>query len=246
MQFYKLRNSLIAMSLLTSPMVFAEGDPLVFMDVFGGYSWGEEQTAEIDTMIFGAPGSFELEDLDVHNGPAFGGRVGMWMKTHPSIGIAVDVTRFDTDMDNQVTTPTNIVSTPVAVGITGGLTDMRVTNVLVSFDLILRHRGERWTPYIMAGPGIMITNLDAGRYLSAAVQDHDDSGFAYKAGGGISYKISDAMHIFTEYRYIHSSNEYELINSVDQGLLPTVVRANANFDIDVDAHILVGGLSIRF
>ena len=222
----------------------------VFMDVFGGYSWSQDQTADVDTQLFGAPGSFELEDLDVHNGPSFGGRVGMWMKTHPSIGIAVDVTRFDTDIDNQVTTPTNIVSTTPLVGLTGGSTDIRITNVLVSFDLILRHRGERFTPYIMAGPGIMITNLDAGRYLSAAVQDHDDSGFGYKAGGGISYKISDTMHIFTEYRYIHSSTEYELINSVDLGLAnrtpPVIARANANLDLDVDAHIVVGGLSIRF
>ena len=226
--------------------MYAADDPLIFLDVFGGYSWSQDQTAEVDTTILGAPGSFEFEDLDVHNGPAYGGRVGMWLKTHPSIGLAVDVTRFDTDIDNQVTTPTNIVSAVPLVGITGGSTDLRITNVLVSFDLILRHQGERFTPYVMGGPGIMITNLDAGRLLSNGIQDHDDSGFGFKVGGGISYKVSDTMHLFTEYRYIHSSTEYELINSVDLALLPAISRVNANLDLDVDAHIVVGGLSIRF
>ena len=250
MQFDKIRNSLFSISLLASPAVFAEDDPLIFLDVFGGYSWSQDQTVEIDTTLLGSAGSFDLEDLDVHNGPSFGGRVGMWLKTHPSIGLAVDVTRFDTDIDNQVSTASNIVSATPLVGVTTGTTDIRITNVLVSFDLILRHRGERFTPYIMGGPGIMITNLDDGRLLSGAVQDHDDSGFGYKVGGGISYKISDTMHLFTEYRYIHSSTEYELINSVDLPLAaqtpPVISRVNANLDLDVDAHIVVGGLSIRF
>jgi len=153
MQFDKIRNSLFSISLLASPAVFAEDDPLIFLDVFGGYSWSQDQTVEIDTTLLGSAGSFDLEDLDVHNGPSFGGRIGMWLKTHPSIGLAVDVTRFDTDINNQVSTASNIVSATPLVGVTTGTTDIRITNVLVSFDLILRHRGERFTPYIMGGPG---------------------------------------------------------------------------------------------
>ena len=92
----------------------------------------------------------------------------------------------------------------------------------------------------------MFANMDNGFLLSVRKQDSDDKAFGFKVGGGISYKISDNMHLFTEYRYIHSATDYDLEDSVDPVLLPTLVRVNADVEIDVDAHLVVGGLSIRF
>jgi opacity protein-like surface antigen len=235
------------MSLLGSPAVYAEGDPLVFLDVFGGYSWGGDQDADISTTLGGAPGSFKFKSLDVHNGPAFGGRMGAWLKTHPSFGVAVDVTRFDTDIDNQVTVPTSIVSPFPLVGNVSGTSDVRVANTFVSFDLIWRYRGaEHFTPYVMAGPGILFANMDSGFLLSDQKQDDTDKTFGYKVGFGISYEISENMHLFTEYRYIHGAPEYKLNQSLDQAFVAPIGPVNADLEIDVDVHVAVGGLSIRF
>ncbi|MFT4582798.1 MAG: opacity protein-like surface antigen [Gammaproteobacteria bacterium] len=242
----KVRNILFLLSLLGSPAVHAEGDPLIFLDVFGGYSWGGEQDADVKTTVAGQPGTFKWKSLDVHNGPAFGGRMGAWLKTHPSFGVAVDVTRFDTDIDNQTITATNLVSSiPGLVGLTVGSSDIRVANTFVSFDLIWRHRGERFSPYVMAGPGILFANMDNGFLLSDRKQDDTDKTFGYKAGFGISYQISENMHLFTEYRYIHGSPQYDLNQSIDPATgFDGIV--NADVDIDVDAHIAVGGVSFRF
>lgn len=236
----KVRNSLLIMSLLASPLVDAEGEPLVFADVFGGYSWSRNQDATIEVPINGTNSSIKWNDLDVHNGPSFGGRIGFWMKTHPSIGIAVDATRFDTDIDNQRANITQV--SPVFTG-TGvlGTSDIRIANVVASIDLIYRHQGERFTPYIFAGPGILFSSLDDGAPFGFANEDNDVS-FAYKAGGGISYKLSDNMHIFTEYRYLHGNPDYEQ-NTSDPVLFNTV---NADVEIDIDSHVVVGGVSIRF
>ncbi|MFT4563665.1 MAG: opacity protein-like surface antigen [Gammaproteobacteria bacterium] len=242
----KVHNILFLISLLGSPAIQAEGDPLIFLDVFGGYSWGGDQDADVKTTIAGAPGTLKWKSLDVHNGPAFGGRMGTWLKTHPNFGVAVDVTRFDTDIDNQTTTASNIVSpVPGLVGLTIGTSDIRVANTFVSFDLIWRHRGERFSPYVMAGPGILFANMDNGFLLSNAKQEDTDKTFGYKAGFGISYQITENLHLFTEYRYIHGAPEYELNQSTDPvaGFNGPV---NADVEIDVDAHIAVGGVSFRF
>lgn len=244
MRFRNVCSSLFLLSLAATPAAHADGDPLVFVDVFGGYSWSQDQDAESKLPIGGVPGTAKLKDLDVHNGPAFGGRIGAWLKTHPSIGVAIDATHFDTDIDSQ-TAQLTLSPDPTGASRMLGTSDIRVSNTLVSFDLIIRHRGERFTPYVMAGPGMMFADMDDGGFFGSDKQDDDDLSFGYKAGAGVSYKISDTMHLFTEYRYIHGGPEYELERSVDPTAVPTSV-VNEDLEIDVDTHLVVGGLSIRF
>jgi len=222
----------------------AEGDPLVFIDVFGGYSWSQHQDAEVAMPLGGVPSKAKFNDLDIYNGPAFGGRVGFWLKTTPSIGLAIDTTVFDTDVERQVA---NVVvgSGPAAGNYTIGTTDVGVSNTLVSLDLIVRQKGKRFTPYAFVGPGLMFADLDDGGAFGQSKQDDSDLAFGYKLGFGISYEISETMHIFTEYRYIHSDLEFDLGQSVDPLVPPTSI-VSTNIDIDTDTHFAVGGLSIRF
>jgi opacity protein-like surface antigen len=241
MGFERLYSPLLLLSLLAVPVVQADDDPLVFMDVFGGYSWSEDQDVEISQPLGGVSSTTKIDDIDVYDGGAFGGRVGMWLKTRPSVGVAVDVTRFDTDIDNQIVTA---MSPPLGAGAVIGTGDIGIANTFISFDLILRHRGERFSPYVLAGPGIMIANADDGGAFNGTKQEDSDTTFGYKAGAGISYRVSDTMHLFTEYRYIHSDLEFK-VNSVD----PLVVGSpavNARIELDTDTHLVVGGLSIRF
>jgi opacity protein-like surface antigen len=243
MPFQKICSSLFLLGLFTTPLAQAEGDPLVFVDVYGGYSWSQNQDADSELPVNGVPGSASLKDLDVHNGPAFGGRIGFWLKTHPSFGVAIDAAHFDTDIDSQVAQLT-VSPDPNGTSRILGTSDIRVSNTLVTFDLIWRHRGERFTPYILAGPGLMFSNLDEGGFFGNNVQTKEDLKFGYKAGIGISYKISDNMHLITEYRYMHGSSEYNLGQSTDPVLGTNPV--SEVLEIDIDTHLLVGGLSIRF
>jgi opacity protein-like surface antigen len=236
---------LFILGLAVAHPVSAEGDPLVFIDVFGGYSWSENQDADSRLSVNGDPnGRASLKDLDVYNGPAFGGRIGAWLNSHPNIGLAFDATHFDTDIDRQ---NAQLVVSPDPGGVSRTLAtqDIRVSNTLVSLDLIVRHRGESaFTPYVMAGPGLMFANMEAGGFFgNGSNQSDNDLGFGFKAGVGISYKISDTMHLFTEYRYIYGSPEYNLERSTDP---VTGAATNEDLEIDSATHFAVGGLSIRF
>jgi opacity protein-like surface antigen len=122
--------------------------------------------------------------------------------------------------------------------------DLRISNTVVTMDLIWRHRGEKFTPYVMAGPGIMFAQLDAGSLFSSdGKQDDNDNAFAYKVGFGFSYKLSDSMHIFTAYRYISGNPKYDLERSSEP---VTGALVNKDLELDVYTHAAVGGVSIRF
>ena len=114
--------------------------------------------------ILSAPANGTIEDLEVHNGPAFGGRIGSWLKTNPNIGIAIDATHFDSDMDNQQV-QFIYVPDPSNRSRVGAIQDLRVSNTLASIDHIIRRRGERFTPYVMAGPGIMFSSIDTNTFF---------------------------------------------------------------------------------
>ena len=163
---------------------------------------------------------------------------------HLLMGLS-DATHFDSDMDRQNVQITYVPDPNNASG-RGATNDFRVSNTLATIDLIIRHRGERFTPYVMAGPGIMFSSIDTNGFFTnpnSPKQDDNDISFGYKAGGGISYKVSDSMHIFTEYRYINGSPEYELERTMD---VVTGTLAPADVEIDVESHMVVGGVSIRF
>ena len=126
----------------------------------------------------------------------------------------------------------------------GGTGDLRIANVVATIDLIVRHQGERFTPYVMAGPGLMFTSIDENGGALGLLDDDHEMTFAFKAGAGISYKVSDTVHLFTEYRYLHGSPEYEM-KAQDAFTVPESVT-NSSVKVDIDTHVVVGGMSIRF
>ena len=245
MRCLKLTMSLITLGITLPLSAGAEGDPLVFADVFGGYAWNSNQDLDVRTTFLGAPANVKFDNLDITHGPTFGGRIGMWLQSRPSVGIAIDATRFDTDIDNQ-TTRIDVVSPPLTGPVTTGSGDMRIANVLASIDFIYRWQGPVFTPYAMVGPGIIFSSFDDSDGALGLQNDDNDVSFGFKVGAGISYKISDTMHIFTEYRYISGSPEYEA-NTTDFNLGQNAfTTVNSDIDMDIDSHLAIGGLSIRF
>ena len=163
--------------------------------------------------------------------------------TNPSFGVAIDAMHFVIDVDAQTT---QLVMNPDPTNLSRilSMNDLRISNTVVTMDLIWRHRGEKFTPYVMTGPGTMFAQLDAGSlFSSGAKQDDNDNAFAYKAGFSFSYKLSDCMHIFTEYRYMSGNPKYDLERSSDP---VTGALVNQDLELDVDTHVAVGGVSIRF
>lgn len=93
----------------------------------------------------------------------------------------------------------------------------------------------------MAGPEIMFSTIDTNTFFNnllqpnTSIQDDNDISFDFKAGGGISYKLSDSRHIFIDYRYIHGSPTYTLERTVNIG---TTGTAPAEVEIDVESHMV--------
>ena len=242
----KLAGLVIVMSYAASSWA-GEGD-LVFIDVYGGYAWPSNEDITYKTSIGGARGTFEMNDVGIEDKAAFGGRVGFWFQSNPSLGFAIDTTRFDADVDTQTINGT--FSSP-AVG-TGPLplqatSELRVINTFVTFDMIYRRSYGRLTPYITGGVGVAISELSED-FFSATRSDNTATPVAFKGGAGLSYTLSDAMELFGEYRYMHAAPDYDIKAGVDPSTsgTPNPSFGASNLEKDINVHALMTGVSIRF
>ncbi|MGR8947138.1 MAG: outer membrane protein [Gammaproteobacteria bacterium] len=224
-----------------------EGD-LVFIDVYGGYAWPSNEDIVYETSIGGARGEVELNDVGIEDKAAFGGRVGFWLRSHPSLGLAIDTTRVDADVDTQTVNGT--ISSP-AVGMgrlpVQAASEMRVVTTFVTFDMIYRMPMGRLTPYITGGVGVAISELDED-FFSLQRSDNTATPVAFKGGAGVSYTLSDSMELFGEYRYMHAAPEYDIKAGVDPATTGTVNQAfgPSTLEKDINVHALLTGISIRF
>ena len=230
-----------------NPCAAGDGD-LVFIDVYGGYVWPSNEDITYKSSIGGARGTFELNDVGVEDKAGFGGRVGFWLQSHPSIGLAIDTTRFDADVDTQTINGT--FSSP-AVG-TGSIpvqatSDIRVVNTFVTFDMLFRRSYGRFTPYITGGVGVAISDLDED-FFSLTRSENTATPVAFKGGAGLTYSLSDAMELFGEYRYMHAAPDYDIKAGVDPATTgtPSPTFGASNLEKDINVHALMTGVSIRF
>ena len=77
MRFPKIANSLIVLNLIAVPPVLAEGDPLIFVDAFGGYQWGQNQDrAPRQDALFGRSLAARAKPIDPRDGRRQGAEVG--------------------------------------------------------------------------------------------------------------------------------------------------------------------------
>ena len=94
-------------------------------------------------------------------------------------------------------TPTAITDLPTK-DVDLDLTTLDV-NAVYHFDL-----GSRWVPYVTAGAGYAIANLDkpiAGTINGTAVSITDDDGFTVNAGAGVKFYATDRFSVRAEARY---------------------------------------------
>ncbi len=61
---------------------------------------------------------------------------------------------------------------------------------------------SKWTPYVGAGIGGAVVDFDDLSPVGGSRITHSDHVFAYQGIAGVTYKIDDALGLFTEYRYV--------------------------------------------
>jgi opacity protein-like surface antigen len=121
----------------------------------------------------------ELQDFDMKNSLAYGGKVGVY-PFHGSLGFELDVFHSTPHVKNLGNSP----------GI-----HLAVTNV--GANILLRYPGVTFQPYLGLGPGILIARL------SRSVETEQDTqvsvGFNFLTG--IRAFVTPKVALFTEYKF---------------------------------------------
>jgi len=121
----------------------------------------------------------ELQDFDMKNSLAYGGKVGVY-PFHGSLGFELDVFHSTPHVKNLDDSP----------GI-----HLAVTNVGANF--LLRYPGATFQPYLGAGPAILIARLSP----SVETQQDKQVSIGFNFLTGIRAFVTPHVALFTEYKY---------------------------------------------
>ena len=140
-----------------------------------GYSFADS----LRNVTITGPFSGELQDFDMKNSLAYGGKVGVY-PFHGSLGFELDVNHSTPHVKNLDDAP----------GI-----HLAVTNV--GANILLRYPGVTFQPYLGAGPGILIARL--GRSVQTQQDTQVSIGFNFLTG--IRAFVTPNVALFTEYKF---------------------------------------------
>ncbi|MGH7219915.1 MAG: outer membrane protein [Nitrospiraceae bacterium] len=124
----------------------------------------------------------ELQDFDMKNSLAYGGKVGVY-PFHGSLGFELDVSHSTPHVKNLDEIP----------GI-----HLAVTNI--GANILLRYPGMTYQPYLGAGPAIMIARLSGSTDTQPDTQISVGSNFLT----GIRAFVTPKVALFTEFKYTHA------------------------------------------
>jgi opacity protein-like surface antigen len=144
-----------------------------------GYSFADALRNVTTTGPFSG---IELQDFDMKNSLAYGGKVGVY-PFHGSLGFELDVFH---------STP-HVKSLDNSPGI-----HLAVTNV--GANMLLRYPGVTFQPYLGGGPAILIAHL--GRSVETQPDTQVSIGSNFLTG--IRAFVRPKVALFTEYKYTHA------------------------------------------
>ncbi|HKQ34687.1 MAG TPA: outer membrane beta-barrel protein [Nitrospiraceae bacterium] len=124
-------------------------------------------------------GGIELQDFDMKNSLAYGGKVGVY-PFHGALGFELDVFHSTPHVKNLDNSP----------GI-----HLAVTNV--GANILLRYPGVTFQPYLGAGPAILIARLSP----SVETQQDTQVSVGFNLLTGIRAFVTPHVALFTEYKY---------------------------------------------
>jgi opacity protein-like surface antigen len=128
----------------------------------------------------------ELQDFDMKNSLAYGGKVGVY-PYHGSLG-------FELDVNHSTPHVKNIDSTP---GIHLGVTNVGV-------NVLFRYPGTTFQPYLGLGPGILIARL--GRSVETESDTQVSVGFNFLTG--VRAFVTPNVALFTEYKFTDAKFDF--------------------------------------
>jgi opacity protein-like surface antigen len=129
----------------------------------------------------------ELQDFDMKNSLAYGGKVGLY-PFHGSLGLELDVNHSTPHVKNLDDSP----------GIHLGVTN-------VGANILLRYPGVTFQPYIGAGPGILIARLN--RSVDTEADTQVSIGFNFLTG--IRAFVTPHVALFTEYKFTDAKFNFD-------------------------------------
>lgn len=132
------------------------------------------------------PFSGELQDFDMKNSLAYGGKVGVY-PFHGSLGFELDVNHSTPHVKNLGDSP----------GIHLGVTN-------VGANVLLRYPGATFQPYLGLGPGILIARL--GRSVETESDTQVSIGFNFMTG--IRAFVTPNVALFTEYKFTDAKFDF--------------------------------------
>src|SRR5205823_5221506 len=148
---------------------------------------GLSSTIDADLNV-SAGGTLRYKDVDFDKSLTYGGRAGLYLKSVPWLGFAIDGINYDANVGKQTAILKN-------TGARAQLAPMDISATAISLDVMLRapllaspeRPGGLVTPYVLVGPGLYIaTAKDRGNFIRRH-QDDVDLAMGYNAGGGVMW-----------------------------------------------------------
>jgi opacity protein-like surface antigen len=214
---------------------------------FGGIYTGASVTSDHNVTIHDTVvGRGTYRDAEFGTSLAYGGRFGRYFDAVPFVGLAVDFFKFTPNIPPQAVHGDGcfIVGGCFSAETHTGRIDIDATTL--SLDLMLRlplfkTEGEPHgvvQPYIAVGAPIFFTTATPRSTRQFRNQeDQSDVSVGYKAAAGVSFKVYQNLDVFGEYRYTHTSVDYDLRDSS---------LARTRLQTELNTHSFLIGLGVRW
>ena len=149
-----------------------------------GYSFADSLRNVTTTGPFSG---IELQDFDMKNSLAYGGKVGVY-PFHGALGFEFDVFHSTPHLKNLDNSP----------GIHLGVTN-------VGANILLRYPGATFQPYLGLGPGILIARLNR----SVETEQDTQVSIGFNALTGIRAFVTPNVALFTEYKFTDAKFKFD-------------------------------------
>ncbi len=204
-----------------------------------GEDIGDRVTLDVISLLDGT-----LMDVDLDTSAVFGGKGGHFFEAVPRFGVELEFYHFRPDVDSQtVNFDGTILGIPVPGQAVVNDLDIAVTNISLNF--LYRHmlmvdqtypRG-RLQPHIGVGGGISIANLEV------TGTDDRDTVATFHALAGASFFLIPHLAIFTEYKFLQTSDFEFTFSQTDP---VTGLTLKEDIEIDLTTHMIYAGIAWHF
>jgi outer membrane immunogenic protein len=230
---------IVALLTLAAPEASAE----FFTDLYlgGAFTSDDDLDAQFGTTLQ------LLEDVEFDDALVLGARVGYWfprpLYDTLGIGLALDVSYFEPDIDAQTVFGSQVIGNFVSVG-DFVVFPIDVSVIVVGFDLMLRwgvlpsydFPNGRLHPYFSIGPAVFFSEAEDTTNFTPGGQSDSDTSVGFKMGAGLTYLITRNVGIFGEWRFTYFSPEWKFNDLGESGRLET----------DIDTFYMLVGVAFRF